>query len=61
MTLTDQESIVLKEEMESVMKLIGIKNLSEVHSGLVNTLDVDNLVPSGPGHPYAKWSPRSKI
>ncbi|GES62813.1 hypothetical protein ATETN484_0008009600 [Aspergillus terreus] len=42
---------LLKEEMESVMKLIGIKNLSEVHPGLVNTLDVDYLVPSGPGHP----------
>ncbi|KAL4888251.1 FMN-dependent dehydrogenase-domain-containing protein [Aspergillus ambiguus] len=52
---------ILKEEMESVMKLIGIKDLSEVHPGLVNTSDVDHLVPSGPGHPYAKWSPRSKI
>jgi L-lactate dehydrogenase (cytochrome) len=54
-------AIVLKDEMESVMKLIGIKNLSEVHPGLVNTLDVDHLVPSTPDHPYAKWRPRPRL
>lgn len=43
------------------MKLLGIKDLSEVHPGLVNTLDVDHLVPSTPGHPYAKWSPKSRL
>lgn len=58
---TDRNLIVLREEMESVMKLIGIKDLTEVHPGLVNTSDVDYLVPSGPEHPYAKWRPRSKI
>lgn len=52
---------VLKDEMESVMKLIGIKDLTEVHPGLVNTSDVDHLVPSGSGHPYAKWRPRSNL
>lgn len=52
---------VLKDEMESVMKLIGIKNLSEVHPGLVNTLDVDHLVPSTSDHPYAKWRPRPRL
>lgn len=53
--------VVLKDEMESVMKLIGIKGLSEVHPGLVNTSDVDHLVPDRPGHPYAKWRPRPKL
>lgn len=52
---------VLKDEMESVMKLIGIRNLSEVHPGLVNTSDVDRLVPSTPDHPYAKWRPRPRL
>lgn len=51
---------ILKEEMESVMKLIGIKNLSECRPGLVNTRDVDHLVPDREGHPYAKWSPRAR-
>lgn len=46
--------------MESAMKLIGVKNLSEVHPGLVNTRDVDHLVPVGPEHPYAKW-PHAKL
>ncbi|KAK5171838.1 uncharacterized protein LTR77_003474 [Saxophila tyrrhenica] len=52
---------ILKDEMESVMKLIGVKNLSEVHPGLVNTLDVDHLVPSTPDHPYAKWRPQPRL
>ncbi|KAK0937231.1 hypothetical protein LTR29_011249 [Friedmanniomyces endolithicus] len=52
---------LLKDEMESVMKLIGITNLSECHSGLVNTLDVDHLVPTTDGHPYAKWRPKPRL
>jgi len=49
---------ILRDEMESVMKLLGIKDLSEVHPGLVNTSDVDHFVPSTEGHPYAKWRPK---
>jgi L-lactate dehydrogenase (cytochrome) len=52
---------ILKDEMESVMKLLGIKDLSEVHPGLVNTSDVDHLVPSLPDHPYAKWRPKTRL
>jgi L-lactate dehydrogenase (cytochrome) len=52
---------VLRDELESAMRLIGVKNLSEVHPGLVNTFDVDYLVPSTPDHPYAKWRPRPRI
>jgi L-lactate dehydrogenase (cytochrome) len=53
--------IVLRGEMESAMKLLGIKDLSEVHPGLVNTSDVDYLVPSGPNHPYIKWRSRPHL
>ena len=53
--------LVLKDEMESVMKLVGIKDLSEVHPGLVNTSDVDHLVPDGTEHPYIKWRPRPRL
>ncbi|OJI99648.1 hypothetical protein ASPVEDRAFT_39052 [Aspergillus versicolor CBS 583.65] len=52
---------LLKSEMEGVMKLIGIKDLSEVYPGLVNTADVDHLVPSSPNHPYIKWRARSNL
>ncbi|KAL4809822.1 FMN-dependent dehydrogenase-domain-containing protein [Aspergillus unguis] len=50
---------ILKSEMESAMKLLGIKDLSECYPGLVNTSDVDHLVPGGPNHPYIKW--RAKL
>lgn len=52
---------ILRDEMESAMKLIGIKDLSEVHPGLVNTSDVDHLVPDSEEHAYAKWRPKAKI
>ncbi|KAI9734811.1 MAG: hypothetical protein M1834_001889 [Cirrosporium novae-zelandiae] len=45
---------ILKDELETSMRLVGITDLSQVHPGLVNTLDVDRLVPSTGGHPYAK-------
>ncbi|KAF2096598.1 hypothetical protein NA57DRAFT_43132 [Rhizodiscina lignyota] len=52
---------ILKDEMESVMKLIGIKNLSQVHPRLLNTSDVDHLVPLTSDHPYAKWHPAPRL
>ncbi|KAL2827312.1 FMN-dependent dehydrogenase [Aspergillus pseudoustus] len=52
---------LLRGEMESAMKLLGIKDLSEVHPGLVNTSDVDYLVPSGANHPYIKWRSRPHL
>ncbi|EME83101.1 uncharacterized protein MYCFIDRAFT_51556 [Pseudocercospora fijiensis CIRAD86] len=52
---------ILRDEIESAMKLLGIKDLSEVHPGLVNTSDVDHLVLSTGDHPYAKWRPRARI
>lgn len=52
---------ILKEEMESAMKLLGIRDLSQVHPGLVNTSRVDHLVPSTEEHPYAKWRPKARF
>ena len=43
------------------MRMIGITDLSQVHPGLVNTLEVDHLVPSTEEHPYAKWRPKARI
>ncbi|KAL2801076.1 FMN-dependent dehydrogenase-domain-containing protein [Aspergillus keveii] len=51
----------LRDEMESAMKLIGVKNLSELHPGLVNTNNVDHLVPSSAGHPYARRHGPAKL
>ena len=53
-----KRSAVMKDEIEVSMKMLGITDLSQVHPGLVNTLDVDHLVPTSMEHPYAKWSPK---
>lgn len=52
---------VLKDELETSMRMIGITDLAQVHPGLVNTLDVDPLVPMTMEHPYAKWRPKPRL
>lgn len=47
---------IFKDELEIAMRLVGITDLSQVHPALVNTADIDHLVPRTEGHPYAKWS-----
>ena len=43
------------------MQMVGITDVSQAHPGLVNTLDVDHLIPSNEGHPYAKRRPVAKL
>lgn len=45
---------MLKDELSVAMALVGITSLDQAHPGLVNTNDVDHLVPTTEGHPYAK-------
>ncbi|KAL4962726.1 FMN-dependent alpha-hydroxy acid dehydrogenase [Aspergillus stella-maris] len=52
---------LLKAEMEAVMKLIGVNSLDQLYPGLVNTSDVDHLVPFSTDHPYIKWKAQSKL
>ncbi|KIW45926.1 uncharacterized protein PV06_01631 [Exophiala oligosperma] len=52
---------IIQSELESAMKLIGAKDLSEVHPGLVNTSDVDHLVPANTNHPYVRWRSTPKL
>lgn len=35
----------MKDELETSMRLLGITSLDQVHTGLLNTCDVDHLVP----------------
>lgn len=51
----------MKDELVSSMKLTGITDVSQAHPGLVNTLDIDHLVPDTEGHPYVTWMPKAKI
>ncbi|KAL9604954.1 MAG: hypothetical protein Q9219_000142 [cf. Caloplaca sp. 3 TL-2023] len=53
---------LLKDELSVAMALVGITDLSQAHPGLVNTGDVDHLVPRGlEGHPYARRVERAKL
>ncbi|KAL8785361.1 MAG: hypothetical protein Q9213_003426 [Squamulea squamosa] len=49
---------MLKDELSVAMALVGITSLDQAHPGLVNTNDVDHLVPTTEGHPYAKKTRR---
>jgi L-lactate dehydrogenase (cytochrome) len=40
---------VMQDELETAMRLVGITSLEQVHPGLVNTKDLDYLVPSSAG------------
>ncbi len=61
MAANDEMAAVLKDELETSMRMVGITDLSQVHPGLVNTLDVDPLVPKTMEHPYAKWRPKPRL
>lgn len=52
---------ILKDELETTMRMMGITDLSQVHPGLLNTRAVDHLIPDGEAHPYAKWHPKARI
>lgn len=52
---------VLKDELETSMRLCGITDIDEAHPGLVNTQGVDHLVARESEHPYIRWKPKAKI
>ncbi|CAG8981204.1 hypothetical protein HYALB_00013865 [Hymenoscyphus albidus] len=52
---------ILKDELETTMRMMGVTDLSQVHPGLLNTRAVDHLIPDGEEHPYAKWRPKARI
>ncbi|PSN71791.1 cytochrome b2 [Corynespora cassiicola Philippines] len=52
---------ILKDELETSMRLCGITHIDQAHPGLVNTRDIDHLVATGEEHPYIKWRPRSRL
>ena len=53
--------IVLKDEVETSMRLCGITDIDEAHPGLVNTQCVDHLVSAAVEHPYIQWKPKARI
>ncbi|ORX93618.1 FMN-dependent dehydrogenase-domain-containing protein [Clohesyomyces aquaticus] len=55
------QSVILKDEFETSMRICGITDIDQAHPGLVNTLDVDYLVAKGAEHPYVRWKPRAEM
>jgi L-lactate dehydrogenase (cytochrome) len=45
---------ILADELRVSMQMVGITRLEDAHPGLVNTAEIDYLVPAREGHPYAR-------
>ncbi|EEH18490.2 hypothetical protein PABG_07551 [Paracoccidioides brasiliensis Pb03] len=45
---------IMKDELEGAMRLVGITSLDEARPELVNTADIDHLIPNSASHPYAR-------
>ncbi|ETI28404.1 hypothetical protein G647_00853 [Cladophialophora carrionii CBS 160.54] len=45
---------IVKDEVETAMRLAGLQTLDEADPALVNTAELDPLVPRGSLHPYAR-------
>ncbi|KAF2112231.1 FMN-dependent dehydrogenase-domain-containing protein [Lophiotrema nucula] len=52
---------ILKDELETSMRLCGITDVDQAHPGLINTQDIDHMVAESVKHPYIQWRPRAKI
>ncbi|ESZ93687.1 hypothetical protein SBOR_5927 [Sclerotinia borealis F-4128] len=53
---------ILRDELETTMRMMGVTDISQVHPGMLNTRAVDHLIPNGEEHhPYAKWRPKARI
>lgn len=50
---------VLRDELETTMKMCGVTSLDQLHPGYLNTLAVDHLVPQLP--PSQGDSPKSRL
>jgi L-lactate dehydrogenase (cytochrome) len=52
--------IVMRDELEGAMRLIGITTLEEASPEFVHTGAIDHLVPDSASHPYARAVARSR-
>jgi len=52
---------ILKDELQTSMKLVGITDVNQAHPGLVNTKDVDHLVENSEGHEWIQWRPNQRV
>ncbi|WQF79913.1 Putative FMN-dependent dehydrogenase, cytochrome b5-like heme/steroid binding protein [Colletotrichum destructivum] len=46
---------ILRDELETTMKMCGVTSLDQVHPGFLNTLAVDHLIPGRQHNPNTPW------
>jgi L-lactate dehydrogenase (cytochrome) len=52
---------ILKDEMETTMRLLGATSLSQLHPGMLNTRAVDHLIPTSYHEPDASSSQFKRV
>ena len=52
---------ILKDELETSLRLAGVTDVLDLHPGLVNTKDIDSLVPVSENHEWIRWRPRARL
>ena len=52
---------ILKDELETTMRLMGVNSLKELHPGMVSTRDIDHLVSVGEKHPWATGIAKARL
>lgn len=52
---------VLKDELETSLRLVGVTDVKRLHPGLLNTRDIEHLVESTEGHEWIKWKPKARL
>ena len=52
---------ILKDELETSMKLSGITDIDEAHPGMVNTALLEPLIRTSETHPWIQWQPKSRL
>lgn len=52
---------ILKDELETSLRLSGITDVEEADPGMVNTALLDPLIRKSKAHPWIRWQPRSRL
>ncbi len=52
---------ILKDELETTLRLLGITDVDRLHPGLVNTKAVDHLVSDSEDHSWIQWRPKAML
>lgn len=52
---------ILKDEIESTMKLAGITDVDQAHPGMVNTTMLEPLIRGEEEHPWIQWKPKAHL